>query len=110
MTALVLVNNRFEVLASHTDTSDAVLDETPVNKVLRPQYRVNTKQAVPFASSDTEFIESDPACQVLPSELQVSNTTGSVVRMQNYATPSTVFVDKVFSLNRTHLGLLNALT
>ena len=52
VTAPVLVNNRFEVLATHTDTSDAVLEETPVNKVPHSQYRVDTKQAVPSASSD----------------------------------------------------------
>ena len=93
VTAPVLLNNRFEVLASHTDTSDVVLDETPVNKALHPQYRVNTKQPVPFACLDKNFNELDLACQVLPSESQVSNNTGSFVRMQNYVMPSTVFVD-----------------
>ena len=67
-----------------------VLEETPVNKVLHSQYRVNTKQAVPFASLDKHCNESDPAC---PSESQVSNNTGSLVRMQKHVMPSTVFVD-----------------
>ena len=93
VTAPVLVNNRFEVLALHTDISDAVLDETPVNKVPHSQYRVNTKQAVPFVSSDKDCNELDLACQVLPSESQVSNNTGSLVRMQKHVMPSTVFVD-----------------
>ena len=92
VTAPVLVNSRFEVLASHADTSDAVFDETPVNKTLHPQYRVNTKQAAPFASSDINLNASDPACQVLPSESQVSNNTCSFVQMQNHSIPSTVVV------------------
>ena len=93
MTAPVLVNNRFEVLASHTDTSDEVLEETLVNKVPHSQCRVNTKQAMPFASSDKDCNESDPACQVLLSKPQVSTNTGSLVRMQKHAMPSTVFAD-----------------
>ena len=93
VTAPVLINNRFEVLATHTDTSDVVLEETPVNKVLHSQYRVDTKQAVPSASSDKDCNESDPACQVLPSEPQVSNNTGSLVRMHKHVMPSTVFVE-----------------
>ena len=75
-------------MAPHIDTSDAVLDETPVNKALRPQHRVKIKHTVPFASSDIESSESDPVCQVLPNELQVSKTTGPVFRLQNCETPS----------------------
>ena len=92
-TAPVLVNNRFEVLASHTDTSDAVPNETPVNKTLRPQYRVNIKHNLPSASSDTQSAESDPVCQVPPSDLQVSKTTGPVVRIQNDELSSKTCVD-----------------
>ena len=76
VTAPVLLNNRFEALASHTDTSDAILEETLVNKVPHSQCRVNTKQAMPFASSDEDCNDSDPACQVLLSKSQVTTNTG----------------------------------
>ena len=91
--APVLVNNRFEVLASHTDTSDALLNETPVNETFCPQHRVNMKHTVSSASSDTQIFESDPVCQVPPSELQVSETTGPVGRIRNDDIPSKTCVD-----------------
>ena len=92
MTAPIPVNNRFEVLASHADTADAVLDETLVNKALHRQYRVNTKQVVPSASSDINLSQLDPPCKVLPSESQVSNDIGSLVLVEKNSIPSTVSV------------------
>ena len=51
VTAPVLVNNRFEVLATNAATSDAVLDDTHVNKTVHQEYRACKQQAEDIKNS-----------------------------------------------------------
>ena len=78
VTASILVNNRFEVLATHRDTSDAVLDDTILYKALHQQYRVGKQQTLASTGLDINISMSDLACKVLPTELQVCTNTTSL--------------------------------
>ena len=82
LNAPVMVQNRFEVLASHTDTSNAVLEESLVNKAINYQYRAGKKKTVPSAYSDKNLIASDPDCMPACTD-QVSTDIIPVSRVKN---------------------------
>ena len=81
VTAPVLVNNRFEVLATNTDASDAVLADTLVNKAIHQQYRACKQQAMSFGNSDISIGKLDLACKAITIDVQVSRNTSFYVLM-----------------------------
>ena len=95
VTAPVLVNNRFQVLAPHADTSDAVLDDTIVNKAMHQEYRACKQQVVDTKNSDVGIDKLYPACKAVPIGLQISKKTSSCTCVQNSVCPSTVSVSNM---------------
>ena len=90
VTAPVLVNNRFQVLATHADTSNAVLDDTHVDKPTHQQYRVCKQRLVDTKPSDVDICRPDPDCSVPPIGSQVSKNTSVSTRVKNDIGSSTV--------------------
>ena len=83
VTAPILVNNRFQVLATHADTSNAVLDDTHVDKPTHQQYRVCKQRLLDTKPSDVDICRPDPDCSVPPIGSQVSKNTSVSTRVQN---------------------------
>ena len=73
MTNVVHLNNRFEVLTRHADTSDVVLDIMLKNVSLQNANRVCKQDIVGTKSLDTGTKKPDPACVVDSTGSQVSN-------------------------------------
>ena len=93
MTAPVLVNNRFQVLVIHADTSNAVLDDTGVDKPIHQEYRACKQRLVDIKTSDVDICKPDSDCSVPPIGSQVSNNTSASTRVKNNIGSSTVSVE-----------------
>ena len=93
MTAPVLVNNRFQVLATHTDTSNAILDDTHIDKPTHTQYRVCKQRVEDTKPSDVDICSPNPDCLVPPIRSQVSKSTSVPTRVNNDVDSSTVSIE-----------------
>ena len=60
MTEVVPLNNRFEVLTTHTHTSNEVLDTTFANTLLHSANRVCKQHIVDTKTLDTDINKLDP--------------------------------------------------
>ena len=77
------MNNRFQVLTTHADTLDAVLDDTLVNRPLQQESRTCKQQIVDIKNSNIGIDKPDPVGDVVPMCLEVSRTTSSCTPVEN---------------------------
>ena len=93
MTEVVPLNTRFQVLTTHANTSDAVLDDMIVNIPCHQEIRVCKQHMMDTKNSDIGSCELDPTCTVVSTCSQVSNTSNLLTPVKNDKFPISVAVD-----------------